>query len=340
MTQAHHKTSPISASAASQPFMDTGLALFGGLPYKVRDLSAETVRFGRKELELALVEMPGLAALRKEHAGKRPLAGAKIMGSLHMTVQTAVLIETLIGARRRGALGVLQHLLDPGPRRLGHGRGPRWRRRCAQGPVPVFAWKGETLEEEYWWCTLQSIKPWPDGSPNLILDDGGDATLMIHRGLPSRRGSRAIWTEQLPRPRGRARGCSPCCDDRSPTSARDNSWHRPIAADDSRPVRGDHHRCPPPLASSRRRPAPCKTCRPSTSTTRVTKSKFDNIYGCRALPGRCHHARHRCTSSPARSPWCAASATWARARCQSLRGQSAQGRGHRDRPHLRPAGGA
>ena len=125
--------------------------------------------------------MPGLMAMRAEYGATKPLTGARITGSLHMTVQTAVLIETLVDARRRGALGELQHLLDPGPRR---GRGRRRAAGTAHDPrgVPVFAWKGETLEE-YWWCTEQALT-WPghDG-PTMILDDGGDATLLVHKGV-------------------------------------------------------------------------------------------------------------------------------------------------------------
>ena len=150
--------------------------------YKVKDLSL--AEFGRKEIRLAEQEMPGLMALRARYKGKRPLAGARIMGSLHMTIQTAVLIETLDRARRRRALGLVQHLLDPGPRRRGRRRRPPRDRRHAQNPqgTPVFAWKGETLEE-YWWCTSEALL-WPDGSgPTLIVDDGGDATLLVHKGV-------------------------------------------------------------------------------------------------------------------------------------------------------------
>ena len=127
--------------------------------------------------------MPGLMALRKQYAGKKPLAGARIMGSLHMTIQTAVLIETLDEPRRRRALGVVQHLLDPGSRGRRGRRRPSRDRRHHENPqgIPVFAWKGETLEE-YWWCTEQALE-WPDGSgPTLIVDDGGDATLLVHKG--------------------------------------------------------------------------------------------------------------------------------------------------------------
>jgi adenosylhomocysteinase len=161
-------------------FMDTGLPLFAGLPHRVANLTAETVRFGRKELELALVEMPGLAALREEYAGNKPLAGAKIMGSLHMTVQTAVLIETLVelGAAVRWVSCNIFSTQDHAA--AAAVAGPKGTADQPKG-VAVYAWKGETLPE-YWWCTLQALM-WPDGTgPNLLLDDGGDATLLVHLG--------------------------------------------------------------------------------------------------------------------------------------------------------------
>jgi adenosylhomocysteinase len=161
-------------------FLDTGLALFSDEAFKVADMSPATVTFGRKELELALYEMPGLQALREEYAGKKPLAGAKIMGSLHMTIQTGVLIETLVdlGADVRWVSCNIFSTQDHAAAAIVVG--PDGTPAAPKG-VPVYAWKGETLAE-YWWCTLQALL-WPDGSgPNLLLDDGGDATLLVHLG--------------------------------------------------------------------------------------------------------------------------------------------------------------
>jgi adenosylhomocysteinase len=143
-------------------------------PYKVADLSLAD--FGRREIELAQVEMPGLMSLRSEYGDLRPLAGARITGSLHMTVQTAVLIETLVhlGAEVRWASCNIFSTQDHAAAAI------------AAAGVPVYAWKGETLEE-YWWCTEAALR-WPDGGgPNMILDDGGDATLLVHLGAECER---------------------------------------------------------------------------------------------------------------------------------------------------------
>ncbi|MFC8440214.1 adenosylhomocysteinase [Streptomyces griseoincarnatus] len=149
--------------------------------FKVADLSL--AEFGRKEISLAEHEMPGLMAIREEYADARPLAGARITGSLHMTVQTAVLIETLValGAEVRWASCNIFSTQDHAAAAIAVG--PDGTPDNPQG-VPVFAWKGETLEE-YWWCTEQALT-WPDsptGGPNMILDDGGDATTLVHQGV-------------------------------------------------------------------------------------------------------------------------------------------------------------
>ena len=143
--------------------------------FKVADLSLAT--FGRKEIELAEHEMPGLMALRERHGAEQPLAGARITGSLHMTIQTAVLIETLValGAQVRWASCNIFSTQDHAAAAI------------AAAGIPVFAWKGETLEE-YWWCTDRALS-WPNGpngrtvGPNMILDDGGDATMLVHKGV-------------------------------------------------------------------------------------------------------------------------------------------------------------
>lgn len=139
------------------------------LSYKVRDIALAGL--GRKEIAIAEKEMPGLMALREKYAGQYPLKGARIAGSLHMTIQTAVLIETLValGAEVRWASCNIFSTQDHAAAAI------------AEAGIPVFAWKGETLEE-YWWCTLEMLR-FPGGlGPNLIVDDGGDATLLVHKG--------------------------------------------------------------------------------------------------------------------------------------------------------------
>ncbi|MBT8120252.1 MAG: adenosylhomocysteinase [Gammaproteobacteria bacterium] len=138
--------------------------------YKVADISL--AEWGHKEIRIAETEMPGLMALREEYGDEQPLAGCRIMGSIHMTIQTAVLIETLValGAEVRWVSCNIFSTQDHAAAAI------------ADQGIPVFAWKGETIEE-YWWCTEQALL-WPDGKlPNMILDDGGDATLLVHKGV-------------------------------------------------------------------------------------------------------------------------------------------------------------
>ena len=153
--------------------------LFSTLPYKVADMSL--AEFGRKEIELAEKEMPGLMALRAKYGEQKPLKGARIMGSLHMTIQTAVLIETIVelGAEVRWCSCNIYSTQDHAAAAI-----------AAVG-VPVYAWKGETLEE-YWWCTLQALVFEGHKGPNVIVDDGGDATMMIHVGVAAEKNDSAL----------------------------------------------------------------------------------------------------------------------------------------------------
>ena len=169
------KTIPMST------FLNTNLDLFTPCDFKVADLSQATVAYGRKEIEIAEHEMPGLMALRRQYCESKPLTGARITGSLHMTIQTAVLIETLValGAQVRWASCNIFSTQDHAAAAVAIG--PNGTIENPAG-IHVFAWKGETLEE-YWWCTFQALH-WGDGNgPSLILDDGGDATLVVHQGV-------------------------------------------------------------------------------------------------------------------------------------------------------------
>jgi adenosylhomocysteinase len=154
----------------------------GREPFKVADLSLAD--YGRKELRLAEQEMPGLMALRAQYGKSKPLAGARVMGSLHMTIQTGVLIETLaeLGADVRWVSCNIFSTQDHAAAAVVVGRPETGGTPADPKGIPVFAWKGETLEE-YWWCTKEALV-WPDGSgPTLIVDDGGDATLFVHKAL-------------------------------------------------------------------------------------------------------------------------------------------------------------
>ena len=237
--------------------------------FKVADLSLAA--FGRKEIQLAEHEMPGLMSIRREFADSQPLRGARITGSLHMTIQTAVLIETLValGAEVRWASCNIFSTQDHAAAAIVVG--PEGTPEAPAG-VPVYAWKGESLEE-YWWCTEQ-VLDWPDGQgPNMILDDGGDATLLVHKGAEF---------EGL--------GAVPAVE-----TAESEEYavilgvlHRSLAADNRRWTRiaagikgvteetttGVHRLYEMQQAGSLLFPA-------INVNDSVTKSKFDNKYGCR-----------------------------------------------------------
>jgi adenosylhomocysteinase len=228
--------------------------------YKVKDINLAD--FGQKEVEIAQHEMPGLMATREKYRGEQPLKGVRIMGSLHMTVQTAVLIETLkeLGADVRwcscnifstqdhAAAYVAKHL-----------------------DVPVFAWKGETLEE-YWWCTEQALT-WPDGSgPQLIVDDGGDATLLIHKGYELEDGSDWVDSESGSLEEQVIKNLLKKINTEKP-----DHWHNVVKewkGVSEETTTGVHRLYEMHNAGKLLVPA-------INVNDSVTKSKFDNLYGCR-----------------------------------------------------------
>ncbi len=249
----------------------------GREPYKVKDLSLAD--FGRKEIRLAEQEMPGLMALRKQYAGRKPLAGARVMGSLHMTIQTAVLIETLteLGADVRWVSCNIFSTQDHAAAAVVVGRPETGGTPQDPKGTPVFAWKGETLDE-YWWCTEQALE-WPDGSgPTLIVDDGGDATLLVHKGVEFEKAGRvpAFDPEKDPEEWG------VILNTIRQSIARDQSRYARIASTirgvSEETTTGVHRLYQMMEAGTLLFPA-------INVNDSVTKSKFDNIYGCRhSLP--------------------------------------------------------
>jgi adenosylhomocysteinase len=238
--------------------------------YKVKDLAL--AELGRKEIRLAEQEMPGLMALRRQHGDKKPLAGARVMGSLHMTVQTAVLIETLVdlGADVRWVSCNIFSTQDTAAAAVVVGRDG-----TPANPTgtPVFAWKGETLEE-YWWCTNEALV-WPDGNgPDLIVDDGGDATLFVHKGLEFEKAGAvpAFDAENEPEEWGVILGLLRRIQQESP-----GQWQRispKIRGVSEETTTGVHRLYQMSRDGTLLFPA-------INVNDSVTKSKFDNIYGCR-----------------------------------------------------------
>src|SRR6476469_2937140 len=251
-------TRPTSTSALDRP------------AFKVADLSL--AEFGRKEIRLAEQEMPGLMALREEYKGKKPLSGAKIMGSLHMTVQTAVLIETLVelGADVRWVSCNIFSTQDHAAAGVAVGKNG-----TVDNPngIAVFAWKGETLEE-YWWCTEQALM-WPDGTgPNMLLDDGGDATLLVHKGAEFEKAGKIPAFDEKNDPEEWG-----VILDLLRQEAKRNPGRWTKVAKDSKGVTeetttGVHRLYEMMKAGTLLFPA-------INVNDSVTKSKFDNIYGCR-----------------------------------------------------------
>ncbi|MFZ9394340.1 MAG: adenosylhomocysteinase, partial [Ilumatobacteraceae bacterium] len=237
--------------------------------FRVADLSLAP--FGRKEIHLAEHEMPGLRWLRKEFGASKPLAGARISGSLHMTIQTAVLIETLVelGAEVRWAACNIFSTQDHAAAAVVVG--PNGTADDPQG-VPVFAWKGETLEE-YWWCTEQMMT-WPDGGHcNMILDDGGDATLLVHKGAEFERKG------EVPDPTSASNPELAIVLGLLQKSLRNepNKW-----SEMARHIKGVTEETTTGVKRLYKMAKDGELLFPAINVNdSVTKSKFDNLYGCR-----------------------------------------------------------
>lgn len=233
--------------------------LLPDLPYLVADINLAD--FGRKEIEIAEHEMPGLMALRKKYGSQKPLKGARVMGSLHMTIQTAVLIETLkeLGADVRWVSCNIFSTQDHAAAAI------------AAAGIPVFAWKGETLEE-YWWCTEQALK-FPGGKgPNLIVDDGGDASLLIHLGYQAENNASVLDRKASSHEE------EVILDTLKRILKEDNQrWHRTVAD-----LKGISEETTTGVHRLYQMMEKGELLVPAINVNdSVTKSKFDNLYGCR-----------------------------------------------------------
>ncbi|MBR4337333.1 MAG: adenosylhomocysteinase [Bacteroidaceae bacterium] len=235
------------------------MELFSDLPYRVADLGL--AEFGRKEIDMAEKEMPGLMALQEKYGPRQPLKGARIMGSLHMTIQTAVLIKTLrcLGAEVRWCSCNIYSTQDHAAAAM------------AEMGVPVFAWKGESLAE-YWWCTLQAMN-FPGGmGPNMIVDDGGDATLMIHLGVEAENEASVLDTPSGGEDETELKALLKRVLEEKP-----GFWHT-VAKE----VRGVSEETTTGVHRLYQMKEEGKLLFPAFNVNdSITKSKFDNLYGCR-----------------------------------------------------------
>src|SRR6185436_8713794 len=227
--------------------------------YKVKDISL--AEWGRKEITIAEKEMPGLMSVRQKYAATRPLAGVRITGSLHMTIQTAVLIETLVdlGASVRWASCNIFSTQDHAAAAI------------AAAGVPVFAWKGESLEE-YWWCTLQAVTHPGSKGPELVVDDGGDVTLLIHKGYELENGSDWVNSPSESHEEDVIKGLLKQVHAEDP-----QRWHKLVAD-----WRGVSEETTTGVHRLYKMQEQGKLLVPAINVNdSVTKSKFDNLYGCR-----------------------------------------------------------
>ncbi|CAN5866292.1 adenosylhomocysteinase [soil metagenome] len=264
MTQA---AAPIRHSKVSLPTVEKAA---GGLEFKVADLSQ--AELGRKEIRLAEHEMPGLMSIRTRYKGQMPLKGARILGSLHMTVQTAVLIETLVdlGADVRWVSCNIFSTQDSAAAAVVVGRSGTT---AAPKGTPVFAWKGETLPE-YWWCTNVAMR-WPDGGgPNMLLDDGGDITLLVHKGAEFEAAKSVPAFDEKNDPEEWGVILDLLRDEQTKSPGRFGKVAKEIKGVSEETTTGVHRLYEMQKKGQLKFPA-------INVNDSATKSKFDNLYGCR-----------------------------------------------------------